>query len=138
MIGACLLLTVVSPAAPAGPLVDHLLRVAEDAKQKTANADMQALTSCLEMFKLNAGFYPSTAQGLDACENRPAVEPIPKRWFRIIDKVPKDPWGNPYHYRFPGRRDPARFDLFSLGSDGVANTADDIQVPKAPAAGGKK
>ena len=79
MIGASLVITVVSPSAPTGPLVDQLRRVAEDAKLKTAKADMQALTSCLEMFKLNAGSYPSTAHGLDACEKRPAVEPIPKR-----------------------------------------------------------
>jgi general secretion pathway protein G len=138
MIGACLFLTVASPPAPAGPLVDHLRRVAEDARQKTAQADMQALTSCLEMFKLNAGFYPSTAQGLDACANRTTVEPIPKRWVQLIDKVPKDPWGNAYQYRFPGKRNPARFDLFSPGKDGVAGTADDIQVPQAAADGGKK
>ncbi len=131
MIGACLFLTVVGPPALAGPLVNPLRRIAEDAKQQTAKADMQALTSCLEMFKLNAGFYPSTAQGLDACANRPTVEPIPKMWVRVIDKVPMDPWGNPYHYRYPGKKDPARFDLFSLGKDGVAETADDIPVPKA-------
>jgi general secretion pathway protein G len=131
MIGACLFLAAVGSHAPAGPLVDHLRRVAEDARQRTAKADMQALISCVEMFKLNAGFYPSTAQGLDACANRPTVEPIPKMWVRMIEKVPKDPWGNPYQYRYPGKKDPARFDLFSLGKDGVAETADDIQVPKA-------
>jgi general secretion pathway protein G len=138
MIGACLSLTVASPPAPAGPLVNHLRRVAEDARQRTATANLQMLTSCLEMFKLNAGFYPSTTQGLDACANRPTVEPIPKRWVRMIEKVPKDPWGNPYQYRYPGKKEPARFDLFSLGKDGVANTADDIQAPKAAADGGKE
>jgi general secretion pathway protein G len=138
MIGACLFLAVVGPPAPAGPLVDHLRRVAEDARLKTAQADMQALTACLEMFKLNAGFYPSTAQGLDACANRPTVEPVPRRWVQLIDKVPQDPWGNPYQYRYPGKKDPARFDLFSLGKDGVANTADDIQVPKAAAGKAKE
>jgi general secretion pathway protein G len=137
MIGASLLIAAVGPPSPAGPIVDHLRRVAEDAKQQTAKADMQALTSCLGMFKLNAGFYPSTAQGLNACEKRPTVEPIPKMWVRLIDKVPKDPWGNAYQYRYPGKKDPARFDLFSLGKDGVAETADDIQIQK-PADGTKK
>ena len=138
IIGACLYLTAAGPLALAGPLVNPLRRVAEDARQQTAKADMQALTSGLEMFKLNAGFYPSTAQGLDACANRPTVEPIPKRWFQIIDKVPKDPWGYAYQYRYPGKKDPARFDLFSLGKDGVAETADDIQVSEAAPAKGKK
>ena len=138
MIGACLFLAAVGPLAPAGPIVDHLRRVSENARQQTAKSDMQMFTSCLEMFKLNAGRYPSTAQGLDACANRPTEKPIPKMWVRLIDKVPKDPWGNAYQYRFPGKKDPARFDLFSLGKDGVADTADDIQVPKAAADRGKE
>ena len=138
MIGACLVLAAVGPPALAGPLVVPLRRIADDAKQQKAKADMQAFTPCLEMFKLNAGFYPSTAQGLDACANRPTVEPIPKMWVRVIDKVPKDPWGNAYQYRFPGKKNPARFDLFSLGKDGVADTADDIQVSEAAPAKGKK
>ena len=50
----------------------------------------------------------------------------------------KDPWDNAYQYRYPGKKDPARFDLFSLGKDGVAETADDIQVPKAAADRGKE
>ena len=31
------------------------------------------------------------------------------------DKVPPDPWGQPYHYRYPGQR--GTFDIFSLGAD---------------------
>jgi hypothetical protein len=50
---------------------------------------------------------------------------------QMMKKVPKDPWGYAYQYRYPGKKDPAPFDLFSLGKDGVADTADDIQVPKA-------
>jgi len=38
---------------------------------------------------------------------------------------PKDPWGNPYHYR---RLDERTFDIRSLGPDGELDTADDITV----------
>lgn len=31
--------------------------------------------------------------------------------------VPKDPWGNPYIYRSPGKKEP--YELFSYGADGA-------------------
>jgi len=32
--------------------------------------------------------------------------------------LPKDPWGNPYVYRYPGQRNANGFDLYSFGPDG--------------------
>ena len=43
------------------------------------------------------------------------------RGFPIID-----PWGNPYQYRRPGKRNPEEFDIFSMGKDGQEGTEDDI------------
>ena len=40
--------------------------------------------------------------------------------------IPADPWGRPYIYEFPGRLNPAGYDLRSMGPDGQPNTADDI------------
>ena len=40
--------------------------------------------------------------------------------------LPPDPWGNPFQYEFPGRRNPDSYDLWSFGPDGVNGTADDI------------
>jgi len=98
-----------------------------DAKMRLAKADMMALGNCLAMYELNAGVYPTTEQGLKALVDRPIAPPIPRRWARILDKMLVDPWGHPYQYQFPGAKDPAKYELFSLGPDGVADTADDVR-----------
>ena len=37
-----------------------------------------------------------------------------------------DPWGTEFLYKCPGTHNPMSFDLYSIGSDKVANTADDL------------
>lgn len=45
---------------------------------------------------------------------------------RLLNKVPKDPWGNLIQIRCPGEKDQSGADVFSFGKDGVEGTADDI------------
>ena len=40
--------------------------------------------------------------------------------------LPKDPWGNPYIYQFPGTHNQAMYDLSSSGPDGQEGNEDDI------------
>ena len=49
-----------------------------------------------------------------------------KRWSKIMDSVPKDPWQSEYGYRFPGRKDKSKYELISKGPDGMEGTEDDI------------
>lgn len=42
----------------------------------------------------------------------------------VKDKVPLDPWGNPYVYRKVNNRE---YELFSMGEDGQENTEDDVK-----------
>lgn len=77
------------------------------------------------MYRLNAGDYPISVQGLRALVEKPEGEPVPRRWVRVLPQVPRDPWGNPYLYRFPGRKDGRKPELASMGADGRAGTADD-------------
>ncbi len=44
--------------------------------------------------------------------------------------IPQDSWQRPYQYRFPGSNNPAGFELFSLGTDGV-ESADDVRLESA-------
>jgi hypothetical protein len=45
----------------------------------------------------------------------------------ISDKQLLDPWGNKYQLVRPNVRSKTdKFDLFSMGDDGLPNTADDI------------
>jgi general secretion pathway protein G len=67
------------------------------------------------MYKLDVGSYPSTEQGLQALITPPAGV---SRWsgpYLKADKVPDDPWGHPFGYRFPSQRPGHDFDLYSLG-----------------------
>jgi general secretion pathway protein G len=44
----------------------------------------------------------------------------------VIDKIPLDPWGEPYQYAYPGTRNKDSYDLWSKGPDKQSGTADDI------------
>ena len=90
------------------------------------HSDFEALSSVLNIYKLNAGCYPSTQQGLKALISKPDSAPIPERWTQLAKAVPTDPWGNDYSYRFPGSRDASTFEIYSEGRDGEENTRDDV------------
>ena len=124
-------LIVAAPPANAGIiaalLTGALHKASASAKTTQARSDLMSLSMCLDMYELDAGVYPSTEQGLKVLIEKPAVEPIPGKWARIMDKMPVDPWGHAYQYRYPGTKDPAKYELFSLGKDGAQGTADDIR-----------
>ncbi|MDC0976686.1 type II secretion system protein GspG, partial [bacterium] len=75
-------------------------------------------------FRIDTGNYPTTAQGLDAL----VTEPQGVRGWRgpYVEKLPMDPWQQPYEYRFPGTKNKSSFDLFSKGRDQTVGTDDDI------------
>ena len=56
---------------------------------------------------------------------KPTSTPVPRRWSQVMDKIPPDPWGNPYKYRFPGKKKADEFEIYTMGPDGLENTADD-------------
>jgi general secretion pathway protein G len=101
-------------------------KVKDGAKLQRVGADFNAIGSSLEIYHNNAGFYPSTQQGLKALVTRPSGSPAPKRWTSVAKSVPIDPWGKEYGYRFPGKRDNSSFEIFSSGPDGMDNTGDDL------------
>jgi general secretion pathway protein G len=100
--------------------------IGDAAKLKQVDADFKSLDSALQMYKLNAGTYPTTAQGLGALVDRPGSTPVPRRWVQVMPKLPNDPWGKPYRYRFPGKKRSNEFEIISSGPDGLDNTADDL------------
>jgi len=89
-------------------------------------SDSQALASSLKLYEAMNGFYPTTAQGLDALVNKPTTEPVPRNWRPFLDQELVDPWGNPYYYAFPAKRSDQKYDVFSAGPDRQPETTDDI------------
>ncbi|PAJ73519.1 type II secretion system protein GspG [Pseudoalteromonas sp. NBT06-2] len=98
----------------------------EEAAVDKAHLDIQQLEDAMAMYKLRNKVYPSTEQGLEALVTETDIEPLPRRFPEggFIDKLPEDPWGNPYQLVSPG--DNGKIDLFSMGPDGEVGTEDDI------------
>ena len=88
-----------------------------------------SLKTSLVRYKIDVGDYPVTAEGLAALVAAPPSKS--ERWRGpYIDapggRIPADPWGEAYRYRFPGMRNPGGYDLYSIGPDKTEGTADDI------------
>lgn len=96
----------------------QILRRVDDARVTAAQADIRTLGTGLDLFRMDNFQYPTTDQGLEALIRRPA-DPSIRNWKEggYIQKLAKDPWGNPYQYLSPGTRGGA-YDLYSLGADG--------------------
>lgn len=99
-------------------VVPSLMDRPDQARAVAARQDIAALTQALKLYRLDNGRYPSTAQGLAALHQRPAQPPEPRNWRPYMDRLPSDPWGNPYQYLQPGVH--GEIDVFSLGADGQA------------------
>ena len=90
----------------------------ERARVTKVKGDIQALETALTMYQIDNAKYPTTDQGLAALVQQP-VDPSIKNWRPggYLEHISKDPWGNEYHYEFPGTHG-KKYDLYSLGADG--------------------
>jgi general secretion pathway protein G len=100
--------------------------IGDGAKLKQVDSDFTSFESALAMYKLNAGNFPTTQQGLKSLMEKPTATPIPKRWVQLMPKINPDPWGAEYGYRYPGKKRANHFEMISKGPDGVENTPDDL------------
>jgi general secretion pathway protein G len=81
-------------------------------KRKTAEAQMQMLSTALDTYRLDLGKYPDKLEDLRSSSESGWDGPYMPR------DIPADPWGNPYVYS----RDSdgaAPFTLKSLGAGGL-------------------
>jgi general secretion pathway protein G len=88
----------------------------DDAQITKAKQDIRAMESALKLYRLDRFRYPDTAEGLDALVT-PPQDPN-ARWPAggYLDRMPKDPWNNPYYYLYPGNK--SEIDIYTLGRDG--------------------
>lgn len=100
--------------------------IGDQAKITQCEADFKTLDTALMSYKVLAGTYPTTQQGLQALVTKPTSTPVPRRWSQAMKKAPLDPWRNEYGYRFPGKKVASEPEIFSKGADGIADTADDL------------
>jgi general secretion pathway protein G len=102
----------------AGFVVPKIMDRPDQAKMVRAKADVRAIESALNMYKLDNHRYPASDQGLSALVEKPGGSDAAKNWKQggYLDNVPKDPWGNEYRYLNPGQH--GTIDVYSLGADG--------------------
>ena len=94
----------------------RVLNYLGESKVKTAKIQIQSFASALDLFYLDAGRFPSTAEGLTAL-----VRPTPgvAAWngpYLKGGNIPNDPWSHGYVYRSPGEHGP--YEILSYGADG--------------------
>ena len=124
-----LLVVIVIIALLSSLVAPKLFGKLDNAKVKTAYAQMQMLSTALDSFKLDTGHYPTTQEGLKSLWVK---ESDIKDWNGpyLPKKVNKDSWGHPYIYKFPGSNK-NDYDLLSYGEDGKeggSGNAADISV----------
>ncbi len=94
----------------------RVLNYLGESRVKTARLQIESFSSSLDLFYLDTGRYPTTSEGFQALVQRPPGLEVWNGPYLRGEKVPNDPWNNPYQYRSPGARTP--YEIVSLGSDG--------------------
>jgi general secretion pathway protein G len=99
-----------------GLIGPRVLNYLSESKVKAARIQLQSFVTALDLFYLDAGRYPSSAEGLGALVRQtPGVAAWNGPYLKG-GNVPNDPWNHSYVYRSPGEHGP--YDIVSYGSDG--------------------
>ncbi len=97
-------------------VVPRIMGRPDEARVVAAKQDIATIAQALKLYKLDNRRYPTVEQGLEALVKRPTVEPLPPNWKAYLERLPLDPWGNPYQYLNPGIH--GEVDVLSYGADG--------------------
>ena len=101
----------------AAVLVPKVMDRPDEARKVKASQDIRALEAALNLYKLDNYDYPTTDQGLEALVSQPSIPPEPANWKEggYLDRLPEDPWQQPYQYLSPGVN--GSIDIYSTGPD---------------------
>lgn len=115
-----LMVVIVILGVLAGLIVPQFMDEPQKARVVKAKLQMESISTALNKFYIDNGFYPTTEQGLEALVTKPSGGRTPKNYASsgYLPKVPKDPWGGKYIYISPGKH--GKFDLISYGADGAS------------------
>jgi general secretion pathway protein G len=94
----------------------RVLNYLSDSRLKAAKIQIQSFSSALDLYYLDIGRYPSSAEGLEGLVRPPGGVSGWNGPYLKGGSLPNDPWGNRYVYRIPGER--SAYEVRSLGADG--------------------
>jgi general secretion pathway protein G len=99
-----------------------------NARSKTADVQIESMVTALELFRIDVGRYPTSAEGLKALVDPPGSIPGWSGPYLAKAEVPLDPWGRPYVYETGGQNS-AGFRIVSYGGDGKeGGTGEDADI----------
>ncbi len=123
MVELVIVLTIIGILAGSG--IYLLMGVIDDAKYERVGSDLKVLDLALQQYERNNYFKPPTQeQGLGALVEKPSSDPQPPRWRQYLEEMMLDPWGQEYQYRYPASKSKKKYDLYTLGEDGVESEDD--------------
>ena len=102
-------------AALVGP---RLFGQVDRARIEAAKAEISTIENAMKFYRLDNFAYPTTEQGIEALvarPNDPNIKNYPAGGY--LERMPSDPWGNPYLYLNPGNQ--GEIDVYTLGADGA-------------------
>jgi general secretion pathway protein G len=86
-------------------------------RAKTASVQIESLVTAMELFRIDVGRYPTSAEGLDALVKPAGNIPGWNGPYLAKPTLPADPWGRAYVYQSGGTGG-ASFRIMSYGGDG--------------------
>jgi general secretion pathway protein G len=100
-----LMVVIAIMAMLAGGVSIFLFGAKGDAEKARVRSDFAQLDSAINLYRLKMSKYPESLEEL--------TKPLPGHDEALLQKVPKDPWGEPYQYR----KAQGRYEIFTLGAD---------------------
>jgi general secretion pathway protein G len=103
-------------------VIPRIVGRVEQSRITATKADvMGGISTALNLYEVDNGVFPKSLEDLI---RQPGDA---RNWHGpYLGKPPVDPWGHPYIYYYPGKRNQNYFDLLSAGPDGKEGTDDDI------------
>ena len=99
-------------------VVPNIIDKVDQARVTRAKADIRAIETALDLYRLDNFKYPTTEQGLQALVKQPADPTLTNyRTGGYLPSLPKDPWNRTYQYVSPATGG-GDYEITSLGRDG--------------------
>jgi general secretion pathway protein G len=86
-------------------------------RSKTADVQIESMVTAVELFRIDVGRYPTSAEGLEALVKQAGSIPGWNGPYLAKPELPADPWGRPYVYETGGQASDG-FRIRSYGADG--------------------
>lgn len=96
-------------------IVPQLIGRVGETQQVAAKAQIELFSTALDVYRLDTGKYPSQDSGLSALTSKSDAVKNWKGPYLKKEKIPKDPWGVDYIYKYPGEH--GDYDIISYGAD---------------------